>query len=210
MKLWQEFYDYARTYLPGIGEPQLDLHLRQAAREFFKQTEVMTAEDVPVVLEANKFLYTFNPEDLLETTRVLSLRLVGEGEITPITRDKLIDERYNWATASGTPMHYFQVSPRQVRIFPIPDKTYNAVLTAVVQPSKESVGVHDEFFDEYVESISFGAVSRATRMPQKPWTNFDLSNSMGALFQTAIRNSKIERNKDFTNVDLRVQYNKIV
>jgi hypothetical protein len=47
------------------------------------------------------------------------------------------------------------------------------------------------------------------RVPNKPYTNMEMANVYGVLFQTAIRNHKIEANRSFTNADISVEFNKI-
>lgn len=209
MKLWEEFYDYAKPSLPGAPAALLDLYLRAAAIEFFKTTEVMTADEV-LVLKPNQFIYQTDNPPLTDTTRVLEFELANGQTLTPLTRLELQAETQSWATRKREPTHYFQLSPRRIRVFPIPEQEYTSTISMVLQPTRDSVGVEDEFFDEYVEAISNGAISRMARIPQKPWTNMELAAAMGIVFQADIRNARIEAHRGFTNADLQVQFNKIV
>ncbi len=209
MKLWEEFYDYTMPYLSGIPHPALDLCLRSAAIEFFKQTETMTADE-DLQLVAGQAIYVTGNPALTDTARVLELELYSGKKITPITRLLLQNQTHAWAVRKGEPENYFQISARQIRIFPIPVVSELARVSMVLQPARDSVGVEDEYFNEYVEVISRGAISRAARAPQKPWTNLELANSTAVLFQADIRNYKIEANRSFTNADIQVEFNRIV
>lgn len=209
MKLWEEFYDYAKPSLPGAPNALLDLYLRAAAIDFFKNTEVMTADEF-LVMDANWAVYQTNNPPLTDTTRVLEFELANGKTLTPLTRLELQQQTQSWALRKGEPSHYFQLSPRRIRVYPIPEQEYTATISMVLQPTRDSVGVEDEYFDEYVETIANGAISRMTRIPQKPWTNMELAAAMGVVFQADIRNARIETYRGFTNADLQVQFNKIV
>jgi hypothetical protein len=94
-------------------------------------------------------------------------------------------------------------------VFPKPDANYDAVLNKVLVPTRASIGIEDEYYNEYVEAIANGAIARIMRVPNKPYTNMEMANVYGVLFQTAIRNHKIEANRSFTNADISVEFNKI-
>lgn len=209
MKLWEEFYDYTKVFLPGIPELLMDQCLRSAAIEFFKQTETMTAVEI-LPLVANQSIYITDNPPLTDTARVLELELTTGQKLHPITRVELQTKTYAWSAQVGEPTHFLQLSPRQIRMFPIPENAGQARISMVLQPTRDSVGVEDEYFDEYVEMIAHGAISRAAGVPQKPWTNLELANAMGIAFQADIRNSKIEATRSFTNANLQVEFNRIV
>lgn len=209
MKLWKEFYDYVKPSVPGAPNELVDLCLRSAAIMFFKETEVMTA-DKSLPLIANQAIYQTDNAPLSETTRVLEFRLADGTPLHPITRLELQESDQNWALEKGQPTNYLQISPRQIRMFPIPDKSYSSTISIVLQPTRTSTGVEDEMFNEYVECIANGTINRLTRIPQKPWTNMELAASMGVVFQADIRNARIEAHRSFTNKSLQIQFNKIV
>ena len=209
MKLWEEFYDYVRPFIPGAPTELVDLYLRSAAITFFKETEVMTADET-LPLIANQAIYQTDNPPLTETTRVLEFRLSDGTPLHPIARLELQEKNQNWALQKGPPTHYLQISPRQIRVFPIPEQNYSSTISMVLQPTRDSVGLEDEWYDEYVEYIANGAINRIARIPQKPWTNMELAAAMGIVFQADIRNARIEAHRSFTNKDLQVQFNRIV
>jgi hypothetical protein len=208
VKTWADFYEYVRPQTPGAESPLLDLMLRNAAIDFFRETEVMTSEQVLNLLADQSVYDTTNPAHT-EATRIKEFVFENNSPLRPITLMKLQRLYSSWRDVRSQPTHYFQQTPRQIVVFPKPDANYDAVLNKVLVPTRASIGIEDEYYNEYVEAIANGAIARIMRVPNKPYTNMEMANVYGVLFQTAIRNHKIEANRSFTNADITVEFNKI-
>jgi hypothetical protein len=208
VKTWADFYDYVRPSVPGAETTLLDLHIRSAAIEFFKETEVMTAEEVLSLVDDQSVYTTTNPTGT-ETTRIKEFILENQSPLLPITLLKLKRLYTSWRDVKAQPTNFFQQTAREIVVFPKPDAAYDAVINKVLVPTRSSTGIEDAYFNEYVESISHGAMSRIMKIPAKPYTNVDLAAVHGALFQSAIRNNKIEANRSYTDAALTVEFNKI-
>lgn len=190
MKLWDEFFDYVRPALPGAEEPILEIHIRNAAIEFFKRTGAMRQLGVVLPVTAGVSTYIPSPAARLPLT-----------EITRVN---------NVVMPNGSKTSMFLLNGQALVFSPAPAVSGMATLDITLRPSIDSVGIDDAFFSEYVTSIANGAISTLAAIPDKPYTNPDTAARAAAQFALDIQARTILVNKGFVNTKLRAHGDRIV
>jgi hypothetical protein len=101
-----------------------------------------------------------------------------------------------------------QETPLVFRLVPIPDETIADGLTdirAAVMPLRGVTEVGDILFDDYEEDIGHGALARILRIPQRTWTNPEMSIFYDGLFKAAISSAKVRSRMSYGNAEMSLQ-----
>lgn len=177
------------TYAVGLPVPSARRLVRQAAITFCERTncwrEILTVD----VDEAN---------EAIVTPAYATLHRIEEATFDSI---KLIPTQYtdlsaaDWET-EGTPGYITQVNPNTISL--IPPATGTLTISAFLKPIEGSSMVTsgsetvDELdvvptfmFLQYAQQIAWGALARALRIPNQPFTDLAESATYGALFEDA-------------------------
>lgn len=168
MILWESFYDYAASEVPGCPFPILDQALKQSAIAFCEQSLAWRYEHPAVAVVAATAEYAFVPpaEAVVHTIHFAAY----EGkEISSHTGES--DLRiWDWRNQTGTP-EYVLGGATSLTLVPMPDVTGSLTMTVILKPSPTAIGVDDSMFNEFRTAIIHGALATLMLSPKKPYTN---------------------------------------
>jgi hypothetical protein len=115
------------------------------------------------------------PNNQLKVTRVLSVTIDGR-EIQGLLQEDipLLDDR----VAQPSCFYTTRVdSEFTLNLHPIPDQKYKVVITVALAPRITATSLEDELFTEWTQPVIDGALARISRIPNMPFTDFNLSMS---------------------------------
>ena len=86
-------------------------------------------------------------------------------------------------------------------MYPTPDGKYTFTGVVVLKPKLSATGVEDFIYDAHGRAIASGAIARLAEIPNKEWSNPELSLQHRFEFNRGITNAK---GRDTRRVNLRV------
>ena len=91
------------------------------------------------------------------------------------------------------------------------DKKYANGLTmrVALKPTRAAESVEDEIYEDYVETIAAGAISRLMLSPEKPYTNEKLAIFYGGKFTQGLNVARSRALHGHSRSNLSVQLRKI-
>lgn len=103
------------------------------------------------------------------------------------------------------PLRYSYVAQAQVAVDPIPDKVYNTLLTAIVQPKETATSIPETGLVKYRSAIEAGALGYLLSIPAQPWTSITEAARYRREFQSGVNNARAEVQRGFNTGSVRVR-----
>lgn len=186
-------YDALTRYVlpeaPGCSDPLAEQALRDAAIEFCERSGVWVHAPDPENIVAGQAAYDIDLPQGAALAQIKSVKIAGQKEpLGQRSVDWLDDNVEDWATATGTPKYYTQLSDDEFLIVPVPDTAITAglIVKLDVKPSRSSTGWPGWLNERYQEDIVTGAKGRLLEKQSHQWSNPGLAAVYVAQFNTAI------------------------
>jgi hypothetical protein len=110
---------------------------------------------------------------------------------------------------TGTPQCYYQrfLGEPALYLWPVPDSTALRGLSvrAAFRPARTATQVDDRLYNDYVQSIAYGALSRILVTPGQPFTNPTLAKDMEGWFNAAIAAAASDARRGNVQASMRVR-----
>lgn len=213
MAALSKFLTYVLPHVAGCSDPMAEQVIRSACIEFCSKTLIVQelttssllagAQDYDIDVPANSVL-----------VKVLGV-LVEDAWIKPSSIENvrsglaLRGATTNTTVATGTPHVYFQKTPTSdtISVYPVPAVTVTngLAIRAAFAPSRSSSTVDDVLFEDWVEDIAAGAVSRLLLMPGQPFSMPAMAGAYRAQFDMGVRSASIQARSGQIAVSSRVQ-----
>jgi hypothetical protein len=163
----------------------MEHELRRAAQAFFRQTRAWKVDQALKAVVADTDVVAVAPDSTdQELVRVEAAWWDGRA-MSPVTPEA-VDRQFvqEWQTHTGTPEHYMELAPGELRIYPVPlaDAAEGLRLRLSVAPSDDATGLPDDIALRYRDEIHVGAKARLMLMPGKSWSSPDLAAVYGQAF----------------------------
>jgi hypothetical protein len=203
-----------QPYVPNCPHPMIVDALRGAAVELCRTAEVykyMPAE-IPIVIAQNA--YTPVIPDGTKIIKYVLFRL-NESDLgfSPWERVVNSDDQFPGVAAdTGTPALFTFGDPNTIYVYPTPDTLLDVgIITDVrLAPTDTSTGLDSVVMDEYRETIVDGAIRRLAGIPNKTWTDMQLSSLRGNLFRRGVTDAYHRAHTSNSATDQRVQLRKFI
>ena len=119
---------------------------------------------------------------------------------------------FDWRVLAGRPAYYTQLVPGTIRVCPMPLLSETAAISLIIslKPTRDSTSCDGTIYDRWLEGIAYGAKARIMSLPQQPFTDPQTAMVNKAMFNTAIGEARIERNRGMTRATLHVRPPKFV
>lgn len=175
---WANFYPYIQPHLPGCPEIVIENHLREAASEFCKLSQIWRYDIDKDYTSRNTAEYDIEVPTRTVLEDILILYLDG----LPIKQvsDRHFDLPSMYQNSRPTAFSIYQDS--QIRFYATPDGKYEFEGVAVIKPSSSALDVEDFIYETHGRSIACGAIYRLAMIPAKEWTNPELATYYRAEF----------------------------
>ncbi len=199
-KKWSEWLPDMLMRAPGCPAIMAEHETRRAAQEFFEGSRAWRAVLDPVSIDANepemRVLADDGATEIVRVERVV----LGGAKLDCLSLDE-VGEWFgaDWLTQTGTPKAVTATTALSIRLVPYPVEALNSQLTTTVslKPAETAAGIPDELYAKYREPIAAGAIARLLLLPDKPWTNMELSGVFAAKFSDAVTSARIGATRAF-------------
>lgn len=201
---YDSFLPEVLPYVHDCPQPVALNAIRNACIEFCEQSQWLVYEHDPVTYTANVGNYEFDPPTDTTVTRLLEawgldIRLIPKSQ-----EELTLMFGTAWREATGSPRYYTQLSQDEIILVPKPDvRAANALkMIVVLKPLRSSSAVDPLLYENYAETIAFGARARLYDTPGQPYSDPKQAVKFRAWFESAIGNAKIERNRGLTRANI--------
>jgi hypothetical protein len=179
------WYDDVLIDVKGC-EPELAVkHIRQAAIAFCDQSNVLvkdlTAFDT-VALTATYALVMPTDTDIAQVIEVFANGVKLEAK----SRDDLIERYGDLSQAFGNEKYYYQEANNSITLCPIPTAVVTLRVKVSLKPNRTAATLEDWIANKYYDAIAHGAKARLFEIPEKPWSNAQLSSYHASQFNSSV------------------------
>jgi hypothetical protein len=194
------FRNYVKPEISQCPNVVLDRYVLEALIEFCTQSRILrvNADDVSVLADTSEYSLTFN--SLPYSPVSLRRAYLGDGS-SDDTRIQITTERelnrsgQNWEvqTVTGDITHVFLKQTGKVRVYPVPTANMTdslRLLDVAVCPTRSATEVDDILYNDHIEAIRDGALSKLLLLKNRPWTDIDAAKRHRWDFQSAIGQAK--------------------
>jgi len=220
-----DFVDNVRADVPGCPDPAIENALRDAIVEFCNKTWIIqrefvynsTVTDAYTELAVSPYLEFDGvrptiPDVGMRPVVVLGAYVTEDADedyipLTLMSKHETITRPYAYwesQTTDGLPTHYFAVASDAIRVYPTPTIDYYLILRAAFKPKPLATQFDENLYDDWLEEISSGTKCRLFEMPNKPWTNYEISAYERTKFKTGIGRARMTVMNSFSNARLSI------
>lgn len=186
--------------VPGCPRPMVIEAIRSKVIEFCQKTRFWRAELDGFYTVADDEEYEIDVPSDSTIADILVIK-VNNNELVPKTQDE-VEELYSpgsdWRESSGVPDCFFLRDTSTAVFVPIPDAAYPVRITVALKPTQASQGVEEIIFEEHKDTIMHGALAYLMQMPEKTWSNPNLSIFHDGKFTAEIPKAKRKAEKGFS------------
>jgi len=198
---WDKFYPYVQPYVPGCPEIVIKTYLQEAAAEYCAKSEIWRYNLERSYTSKNTSDYELDVPNRAVLENIMFIRLdgvqmehVSERHFNPGTND-------DGTEITGTPTHFSVFEDASIRMYPTPIAKHTFTGTLVVKPSLAAKGVENFIFESHGRNIATGALAKLAGIPNKEWSDPDVSMRSQIEFERAICAAK---GRDTRRVNMRV------
>lgn len=129
---------------------------------------------------------------------------------------KTMDEVYrqyeplDFTQVSGTPLYFTFRSPDSIILTPAPDKEYRVSLVVSVGIGRDAENVPDIFYEDFLDTVVYGALSRLYKTAGQAFSNFRLAAEYEVLYRRGLGDIMSDSYRDFSRTQGRVRFQKVI
>jgi hypothetical protein len=209
MSALAEFHDLLLPELPGCTVAMVNLHLREAAREFCAKTsawrQALTAVDT-VAGQAGYVLATPAESELVRVTEltVNDILLWRHSAIERAATDSEDLPKYDIDETPFTLDANLTTITLAADEIPTAAVTGGLAVTAALKPTAAAANLPDFLLVHHSEAIRHGTLQRLMRMAKKPWTDRPLAVDYESRWHSALNFAAYQAQVGYTRRPLRV------
>lgn len=195
MRPWADFHGDVIPYVIGCPVPSADHALRRSAQEFFERTRVWRVNLDPVITS---------------TETEYDIELEPQSELVRIERGTIADRPLNVLNADSLPANFrsqpdchrdsvFTTDRKVLQLANTPAIGEALKLEVSLKPSNTASGIQDFLFDQYVQVIAWGALSKLMLQPNADYVNPKLAMVNRQMFEEAMVNVNVANWRGFSS-----------
>ena len=96
-----------------------------------------------------------------------------------------------WDDAGGNVVFWFIVDNDTIRVYPVPVQDFTLFMRVAFKPQRAAVVFWEDIYKDWIETIAAGAKYRLFQIPNKPWTNPELTLLNRMNYENGISTGKI-------------------
>ena len=116
----------------------------------------------------------------------------------------------DWFEKAGKPLYYTFKRLDYIRLIPRPEAEAFVRLDVLVTVGRDTKQIPAQFFEDYLDTVVAGALSRIFRIAGQTYTNYQLADRNLAIYEQGLVGIKADAQRDFTRSPGRVKINRIV
>lgn len=189
-----KLYSRILPYVNGCPEPMVDQAIVDACTEFAEQSQVLFSVEYPIPLVDGRSTYYIYPDGSVEVDLIRHVTC-GSRELIPVSSTSALNDQLpTWGTTkSSEPTHYSTFGEAgSLTVYPEPlnSSGQSLVVVASWSPSFDAKSIPDELVTKYALGVIEGVKAKLMLMPDKKWTNIQLSAICQGKFDAAINEAR--------------------
>jgi hypothetical protein len=180
---WDDFIPFVLPYAPGCPDPTLEHHIRLAAIEFCRKTNVWQADLAPLVGDGVLRLFTMVPPTEAQVAKLLGVAIsdtysnvVDAGIKQPLIGAQLVRDQTSETIA-------FTDDLATLTVWPVQAVDASIVAKVALKPTMAATTLPSVLFGNYAQDIATGALSTILSMPKKDWTDMPAAGIAATTFR---------------------------
>lgn len=169
-----ELFPRVLPYVPGCSEPLARQAILDSAIEFCDKTSILTQTLDAFSTVSGLVSYDLEtPNRQMKVARVLAVTIDGKEIKGTFTEDvPTLPDR------EGQPTSFYTTridSEFVLNLHPLPDDKYSVITTVALSPTISATSLEDELVTVWSDGIVDGAIARIARVPNQPFSSFDVA-----------------------------------
>lgn len=208
MKNLSSFRPRVAARVPGCSDPLIDQAVLDTCIDFCERTLVVKRTLDSFLTVAGTASYDV-PVGLQQSVAHIMRVWCGTSELRPLDEDGIATP-YGFVssvpgdqTPSGTPSYYNETDPGVLQLYPRPDGAHTINVRAAMRPLRTATQVEDQLFEDWVEAITDGALTRLYMVPGD-FANAPLAKFHAAAYQGGVDRAMLQASKGRTRAESRV------
>ncbi len=177
--------------VPDCPDPTAAFWLREAVIAFCERTEAWRTQ---VSVNVNAAGYADITTSLpVDSSLVSMLGVTCDGtQLEAMSESDLDAEYYGWRTGAltGAPSMFSQTTFDNIVIIPATGATQAVDVILTLKPQIDAATIPDFIVNHFKETVMMGAKARLLAIPNKPWTDLNLSIALQEQFNQACSKAK--------------------
>jgi hypothetical protein len=196
-KTWDSFFPYVQPHVPGCPEIVIQSHLQEAAAEYTARSGIWRFDIEPDYTSKSASDYEIDVPTGAVLENILTLYVDG------VPSSRVSDRHFSRSSTAGNaaPTFYSIYQDNQIRFYPTPADKHMFSGVGILKTSLTASGVEDFIFESHGRSIACGAIWKLAAIPNKEWSDTELSMYYRNLFYRHIEDAK---GRDTRRANLRV------
>ena len=183
MSTWDDFTPFVLPYAPGCPDPTLEHHIRLAAIEFCRKTNVWQADLAPLVGNGVLSLFTMVAPADAQVAKLLGVAIsdaysnvVDAGVKEPLYGAQLVRNQTSETIA-------FTDDLATLTVWPVQAVAASIVAKVALKPTMAATTLPSVLFGNYAQDIATGALSTILALPKKDWTDMPAAGIAATTFR---------------------------
>jgi len=203
---FEDFLPYIQMEAPGCPRDVVEEFVRKFVIRLCEKALVLRKTASEINITANERTYGLNfTENLFRPTAIVSADYESGTHMTPQNEAMLDSQSPNWRTqtTSTRPLYYWLTIDNKFAVQQMPTQDIDddpITVECWVAPVRTATKVDTFVFNNYAETVAYGALSELQLMPGQSWNDPILAQLNGRKWRQGLRNARSEslRGKDGT------------
>jgi len=169
MKAIEDFLPRVLPFVPACPDITALQAVVDSAVEFCEQSLIIRHEPAPFQTAEGVSQYDIDVPSQHDFSRVVYVTVDGS-ELAPIPT-----EWQPMATSNDSKPQYFFISNNEeellLNLYPTPEKAYTVAVSIALKPTRDAQQLPDVLYDNWVDGVSYGALSRLMLIPSQQYSS---------------------------------------
>lgn len=206
---YDEFLPYVLQYVPDASEMVAVEAIKNACIEFCEKTYIWQYVVPPISVVENQANYQITTPDGTKAVGPIQVYF-DTSLLIPKSPDELADiyRMGNWQDLTGRPQYVTRMIKPEVILVPTPYEDLEDILyiKTALAPTRDSTEIGSEIFEQWAESIAWGARARLLAQPRQDYSDKQGSVDAMKMFRFDINRARIQMNKGLTRGSTRTEF----
>lgn len=187
-----ELYNIVRRYAPDVPKKLMLESLQRAHRTFCEKTGAYHQIRL-IATDPGQSDYKVSVPGGFHIYSIIYAREENTNTFLDIHHN---EQSLRQGEVRNRPQQIAPIDLNEIRLYPTPDNTYRYSIKLIFRPELNATHMDDVIYSEYGEGIAYGACADLLMMPNKSWTNPNMSIAMERKFKA----KKMEAKSDQVDV----------
>ena len=180
--------------------------IRNSAVEFCDRSAVWNELQDSVAVTSADFPFDLEAPAGAKVSEILDVSFNSKS-VRPLIPDQWDVLAPGWRAEVGSlVVHYYGINSNQIGTYPVLDDTLDTTMQMRVAyaPTRASTKIDDAIYQDWLEQIAAGALSRLLLMAGQQWANAQLATYYSGVFERGVADARVAAMKSFSNGSMAV------